>query len=227
MRRGVLLALLFLGLVAVGQLVLTLQAFSSAAFMLQRAQTSNRQLSAYQLLSIDLLEYIRIEQSHSPTVDFVERRQAAVTADLTTLDMLVRFEVALVRENGGNEGDEPESRRLQRIHFAIERLMASPAASTAGVYEDDVKPMLVEAVAGEQAEVEDVLRSMKALQASMRAAGPMGVLLQLAAAGLVIGLVSRLVLNPLARLVADRNDERTCTVLTSPRHFDDLDLLRR
>ena len=25
----------------------------------------------------------------------------------------------------------------------------------------------------------------------------------------------------------DRNDERTCTVLTSPRHFDDLDLLRR
>ena len=54
-RQGVFLALLLLCVIAVSMLLVNLQALASAAFMLERAEISNRQLSAYQQLSIDLL----------------------------------------------------------------------------------------------------------------------------------------------------------------------------
>ena len=199
-RQGVFLALLLLCVIAVSMLLVNLQALASAAFMLERAEISNRQLSAYQQLSIDLLEYIRVSTSSTRVV---ANRASVVHADLESLDASVKLEVGLVHDNGGNESDDVESRRLLRIHAAVERFLATPSASNAGVYEDEVRPMLVEAVLGERSEVAGVAQSMAALQGSMRVTGPIGVLLQLSTAGIVVVLVGRLVFDPLSRLVAD------------------------
>ncbi len=200
-RRAVAAALSILAFIAVVQLFVELRAFSSAAFLLQRAAISYRQLEAYQRLSIALLDDMRAKRGRSPRS--ADEQGRIVREGLANLEQLSSLEIELIHDHGASEIRSSEDKRLSRIAGATRRLLLADSDPAETIYDSDIGANLGDAIRGEDEEVLHAHEEMSALQTRLSVAGPLGVLLQVATAGLVVLLVGRLVLAPVNRLVVD------------------------
>jgi two-component system, OmpR family, sensor kinase len=196
-RRRVFAALAILVMLAGALLLINRAAVDAAAVMLKRADTSYKELTAYQQLATELLEYAAASSD-----DAAARARARVETRLAALDALIAFEVEFARDHGGEESDSPEWTRLRRIRDAADRLFAGNEDRLA-TYRDWAAPLIHEAIAGERSEIALVDRAMAAMQDWMRWVGWLGIGAQLAVLGLVLLLIKRSVLDPLSRLVLD------------------------
>ncbi len=203
-RRRILITLVAVIALAGAQWAMTLLAVDSAAFMLKRAETSYKQLREYQQLSIDELDYVLSRRSAAPAPAPSDPARATVETELARLGASIVSETAFVRAHGGDEDNDGERRRLDRINVTAAGMFNEPNEDgVRAIYRARLQPLLTEAIEGEQSEIAVVEQAMRQMQRRMRWIGVGGVIAQALVLITILILANRSVLDPLSRLVAD------------------------
>ena len=208
-RRSVAASLAVAVALAGLQLAIGWGAISSAAFILKRAEISHRELTDYQQLSIDTLEYLVAAHTPGDLRDEAAHQRFVVEARLAGLEKLTAAEAALTTEIGTFEGDLGERERLLEIRSTIERIFAADQAQSeirsesVSTYHKDLQPIIAAAIAKETSEIAALEQSMRDLQERVGWLGRLWICAQVAIGLLVLLIINKFVLDPLSRLVAD------------------------
>ena len=208
-RRSVAASLVFATALAALQLAIGWGATSSAAFILKRAEISHRELTDYQQLSIGTLEYLVAAHTPGDLRDQAAHQRWVVEDRLAGLENLTGAEAALATEVNTYEGNLVERERLLDIRSTIERIFAADQDSSerksesVSTYYRELQPVIASAISKETTEIAELERSMARIQEHVRWLGRLWICVQIAIGLIVLLIVTRFVLDPLSRLVAD------------------------
>lgn len=189
---------------------LTVYWIDNVAFLLERDETSRRQLDLYQRLSADINHYLmgRLDQRFFLYRDEQEHLARGIADHLGALEDSITEESDFMAAHSAHLDNSEEMARLQKIDAAVRSLVSLPGGKADADadwpmdYHTRLVPFLSAAMDAERSEASATMDRMRAMRRSLLRIGMICLGVPLLAALLVMIIVARSVLDPVAKLVA-------------------------